>query len=66
MGVNEHGVCVGNEALFGRTPPAVERDGLIGMDMVRVALERAATAEQALHVITSLIEHYGQVCYMCV
>ncbi len=58
MGANEHGVVIGNEAIFARTKPA--KTGLTGMDLLRLALERGATAEGALGVITSLLEAHGQ------
>ncbi len=58
MGANEHGVMVGNEAVFTREPRA--KVGLTGMDLVRLALERAASAEQAVQVITALLAEHGQ------
>lgn len=59
MGANEHGVAIGNEALFTRVPFEKE-PGLIGMDLLRLGLERGATAREALEVITALLETYGQ------
>jgi dipeptidase len=59
MGANEHGVAIGNEAVFAKVPYE-KRPGLIGMDFIRLALERARTAREALDVITSLLEQYGQ------
>jgi secernin len=58
MGANEHGVVVGNEAVFTRAGSSDE--GLLGMDLVRLALERAASAEEAAAIITSLVERHGQ------
>jgi len=43
MGSNEHGVVVGNEAVFSKIPYGKE-DGLIRMDFLHLGLEQAATA----------------------
>jgi secernin len=59
MGANEHGVAIANEAVFTKEPYGKE-PGLIGMDMLRLALERAGTARQALDVIIELLATYGQ------
>jgi secernin len=59
IGANEHGVAIGNEALHAKTPAQRQR-ALTGMDLVRLGLERAATAAEAVSVITSLLERYGQ------
>jgi len=58
IGANEHGVVIGNEAVFTRQPYAEE--GLLGMDLLRLALERARTAEAALEVLVTLLETHGQ------
>ncbi len=58
MGANDRGVVIGNEAVF--TKVVEKTDGLIGMDLVRLGLERGDTAEHALHVITGLLEAHGQ------
>lgn len=59
IGANEHGVVLGNEAVFTKEPVPAE-GGLTGMDLLRLALERATSAEDAVHVITSLHERHGQ------
>jgi len=58
MGANEHGVVIGNEAVWTRLPPGPP--ALLGMDLLRLGLERGATARGALDVITSLLEEHGQ------
>jgi len=59
MGANEFGVAIGNEAVFTKIPYD-KTPGLIGMDLLRLALERAQTARAALDVITNLLAQYGQ------
>ncbi len=59
IGTNEHGVTIGNETVF--TKNAKEKhDGLIGVDLLRLALERSNDAKGACEVITGLLEEYGQ------
>ena len=58
MGANEHGVVIGNEAVWTTEPYA--ETGLLGMDLLRLGLERGATANGALQVIVDLMEEYGQ------
>lgn len=59
-GVNEAGVAVGNESIFTTLDPRPFPAALVGMDLVRLALERAATAAEAVGIITTLLERYGQ------
>lgn len=58
MGVNKKGLVIGNEAVF--TREKVEGNSLLGMDILRLALEMCSSAEEALDYITMLIEKYGQ------
>ncbi len=60
MGANEHGVVIGNEAVFTRVHIAKKNNGLTGMDLLRLALERSRTAHQALECIIEHLEKYGQ------
>jgi secernin len=69
LGVNECGVAIGNEALFTRDLARGQRDaragrppepGILGMELVRLGLERGRTAAAALEVMTGLLERHGQ------
>ncbi len=59
IGINECGVAIGNEAVFTKEPYEKE-GGLLGMDLIRLALERADTARQTLDIIIDLLETHGQ------
>jgi len=59
-GVNEHRVAIGNEKVWTTLDPTKEPEALIGMDLVRLALERGATADEALDAMTSLLAEHGQ------
>ena len=58
MGVNEHGLAIGNEAVFTRIP--VPKSGYTGMDFQRVALTNNRTAEDALEHLIELTEQLTQ------
>lgn len=58
MGYNEYGLNIGNEAVFTREKKGEK--SLIGMDMLRLALERTTKAKEALELIIGLLELYGQ------
>jgi secernin len=59
-GVNEFGVAIGNERVATVHDAARARPTLIGMDLVRLALERSRSAEDALGVLIDLLTTYGQ------
>lgn len=68
-GINEYGVAIGNEAIYTKdltentelekmgTPV---KKGLLGMEILRLGLERAKTAKEALDVMAKLVEKHGQ------
>ena len=58
MGVNEHGLAIGNEAVFTRLP--VPKAGYAGMDFQRVALSTCRTADDALEQLIELTERLTQ------
>jgi secernin len=59
-GVNEAGVAAGNATIYTTLDPRPAPDALTGMDLVRLALERAATARDAVAVIQHLLATVGQ------
>src|SRR5437667_5264744 len=59
-GVNEHGVAVGNEKVWTVDDPRVLPPALLGMDLVRLGLERSRTADDAREVITNALTEHGQ------
>lgn len=65
IGANSHGVVIGNEAVFTRELRHRRRlgedgPGLLGMDLLRLALERGSSASDAVEVIVTLLEAHGQ------
>ena len=59
-GINEHRVAIGNERVFTIDDPHANAPALTGMDLVRLGLERAHNADDALAVMTDLLEQHGQ------
>jgi secernin len=59
MGMNEHGLTIGNEAINTKVAQETGKS-LTGLDLLRLALERTKTAWEALYKITELLELYGQ------
>jgi secernin len=57
-GLNEHQVAVGCTNL--RSALECPAPSLRGTDLVRLTLERSATARQAVHNLTFLVERFGQ------
>ncbi|MEM2637095.1 MAG: C69 family dipeptidase, partial [Candidatus Korarchaeota archaeon] len=58
MGANEFGLCIGNTAVFTKEPR--QKKGILGMDLIRLALERTKSAKEGLEFIISVVEEYGQ------
>ena len=59
QGVNEHAVAIGCHTVFSNEH-LEDAPGLIGMDLVRLGLERGRDAREALEVIATLVESHGQ------
>ena len=59
-GVNEHRVAIGNEKVLTIDDPRAAEPALIGMDLVRLGLERGRTADDALTLMTEALERHGQ------
>ena len=59
-GVNDAGVAAGNETIYTTLDPRGHPPALLGMDLVRLVLERATSAATAVEVLTELLERYGQ------
>ena len=59
IGANEKGVVIGNEAVWTKMP--INREGgLTGMDLLRLALERARNSQEAIHVLVQMLVDFGQ------
>ena len=59
-GVNEFGVAIGNERVATVHDAAQAPPRLIGMDLVRLGLERARSAAEALDILVDLLTTHGQ------
>lgn len=59
IGANSHGLVIGNEAIFSQIAASMT-EGIIGMDYLRLGLERATNVDEAIDVITALLRQYGQ------
>jgi len=59
-GLNEHGVSIGLTSI--RTRRREAGLGLTGPDLVRLGLERATSARQAVDMVTDLASRHGQGC----
>ncbi len=59
-GVNEHRVAIGNEKVWTVDDAKSAPPALLGMDLVRLALERSRTADEAFETLTTLLEEHGQ------
>jgi secernin len=63
MGANEKGVVGGNEAVSSVLADDLgDQARLLGMDLLRLALERGGTAREAVQHCCKLLEEHGQVC----
>ncbi|CAH2034448.1 unnamed protein product, partial [Iphiclides podalirius] len=63
MGANNKNVVIGNEAVWTNNNEGegdARQKRLLGMDLVRLGLERGNSADEALDVIIQLLERYGQ------
>ena len=59
IGINEHGLAMGEEAVF-TTEMEEPQTGIIGPDLMRLALERSRDCREAIQIMTTLLETYGQ------
>ncbi len=59
-GLNDAGVVAGNETIYTTLDPRGAPPALIGMDLVRLGLERSSTATEWVDVVTGLLERHGQ------
>lgn len=57
MGVSEKGVAIGNEAIFSRSKKKTR--SLLGMDLLRLGLEKGKSARHATEVMREYVESYS-------
>ena len=60
IGINEYGLAMGEEAVYTTQEKIEQKDGIIGPDLMRIGLERARTCQEAITIMTALLEKYGQ------
>lgn len=60
QGVNEAGVAVGNASIYTTLDPRPFPEALTGMDLVRLVLERAPDADEAVSLVAHLLATVGQ------
>lgn len=60
MGSNSCGVVIGNEAVWTVVDDDSQTERLLGMDLLRLGLERSSNAKEAVTIVTSLLEKFGQ------
>ncbi|ESP02240.1 hypothetical protein LOTGIDRAFT_224981 [Lottia gigantea] len=66
MGANEHGVCAGNTSVWTKLcTPGDHNEKLLGVDLVRLCLERGKSSKEAMLIVTELLEKYGQGGHSC-
>src|SRR4051794_18546760 len=59
-GVNTAGVAIGNATIYTTLDPRRFPPALVGMDLVRLGLERGESAAAAVEVITTMLVQHGQ------
>lgn len=59
MGMNDCHVVIGNEAVFTKNKQN-KQERLLGMDLLRLALEQSKNAKEAVEVLIYYLEEYGQ------
>ena len=58
IGVNEHGLAIGNEAVFSNVPS--QGDGVVLIDLLRLMLERCRDRHEAVALAGEMLGTYGQ------